>query len=281
MASDNNQNMDEVRQALEQKPIDELILLALTASDETDDLGWDAIWVLRSRATREVFDAAKTLCERVDPIERSIGVDILAQLGLPTRTFLDETLELFFNLMDIENDNRVLNSLGVGLGHISPEPRKVQPLLKLKNHVDPEVRFGIAFGLSAENDSLAIQALIDLSSDENGEVRDWATFALGSQTDLDSPDIREALYNRAVDANDTSNAGGEGLVGLAKRHDIRAFELVLQCLQSGNAGTLVLEASEILADPRLYPALIKLLDNPDYADYERHAIEDAIAACNQ
>jgi HEAT repeat protein len=149
----------------------------------------------------------------------------------------------------------------------------------LNLHADPQVRFGVAFGLSREEDPLAIQALIDLSSDEDDEVRDWATFALGTQTDLDSPQIREALFKRAVDPNDNSNAPGEGLVGLARRRHEQAFDLILRALQSGRAGTLVFEAAETLADPRLYRALIKLQDDPDYDDYERHRLEDAIAAC--
>lgn len=172
MVSDSAKNPDDFREQLKKKPTDELIQLALTASDEEDTPGWDTIWTLRYRATHEVFEAAKTLCESHDPIKRMVGVDILAQLGLPTRIYLDETLAIFFNLLDTEQDNRVLNSVGVGLGHISPEPRKVKPLLKLKNHPDPDVRFGVASGLCSEEDPLAIQALIALSSDDDADVRD-------------------------------------------------------------------------------------------------------------
>ncbi|MCA0457786.1 MAG: HEAT repeat domain-containing protein [Chloroflexi bacterium] len=279
MSSEQSQSRDEFLQALGQKPTDELIQLALTASDEEDNWGWDAISELRNRGTREVFDAARTLCESVDPLERSTGITILAQLGLKPRPFLDETLELFFKLMASEQDHRVLNALGVGLGHISPDPRKVDPLLQFKNHVHPEVRLGVAFGLSGEDDPSAIQALIELSADEDDEVRDWATFALGSQTALDTPEIREALYKRAADLDDPSNASGEGLVGLANRHDERAFEFVSKHLQAGYTGTLVIEAAENLADPRLYPLLVKLADDLTYIGYEKQALEDAIAAC--
>jgi HEAT repeat protein len=279
VVSDSDKTPDDFREQLKQNSTDELIQLALTASDEEDSLGWDAIWALRYRATREVFEAAKTLCESHDPIKRGVGVDILAQLGLPTRIYLDETLDIFFNLIDTEQDNRVLNSVGVGLGHISPEPRKVKPLLKLKNHPDPEVRFGVAFGLCCEENPLAIQALIELSSDEDPDVRDWATFALGTQIDVDTPQIRAALFKRVSDLNDDSDAPGEGLFGLAKRHDERAFELTLKQLEAGNAGTLIFEAAEALADPRLYSALVKLRDNPAYHNYERDCLEDAIVAC--
>ncbi len=205
---------------------------------------------------------------------------MISALGIPTRVYLDEILDIFFKLIDTEQDERVLCSLGVGLGHISPEPRKVKPLLKLKDHPDSDVRFGVAFGLGCEDDALAIQALIDLSYDEDGKVRDWATFALGSLTELDSPQIREALFSRVVDFNDTSSAPGEALVGLVKRQDERAFELLLNHIQAGNTGTLVFEAAEALADARLYPILVKLREDSGYDDYERRCLEEAIAACD-
>jgi hypothetical protein len=43
---DNNQNINDFRQELKQKPTNELIQLALTANDDDANLGWDAIWVL-------------------------------------------------------------------------------------------------------------------------------------------------------------------------------------------------------------------------------------------
>lgn len=95
-----NQDVNQRRQSLQEKPTDELIQIALTASDEEDNIGWDAIWELRYRATRDVFEAAKRLIESSDPKSRTVGVDILAQLGIPTRTFLDETLTIFFHLIE-------------------------------------------------------------------------------------------------------------------------------------------------------------------------------------
>jgi len=279
MIAESDLEIGEYRQQLKQKSTDELIQIALTAELEGDDPGWDAIWELRLRATPDVFEAASALCLSFDPSERVVGVDILAQLGTPGHVYLDRTLDILCKLIETETVTRVLSSIAVGLGHISPEPRKVKPLLRLKDHSDPDVRQGVAFGLSGEDDPLAIQALIALSADVDMEVRDWATFALGSQTNLDSPQIREALYRRVIDPNDAGDAPGEGLVGLARRGDARAFVLTLGFIQSGNAGTLVFEAAEMLADARLHNALVMLRYNPRYNEYQRHCLEDAIAAC--
>jgi HEAT repeats len=280
--SDTNKSQNEHVQILKQlrrRSTDELIRIALGPSDEQGNPRWYTISALQHRETRKVFDAAKNLCMSDDPIKRTLGVDILAQLGLPVNTFLDETLEIFFNLIDTEQDIEVLHSVTVGLGHISPEPRKIKPLLKLKNHPNPEVRFGVAFGLCVEEDQLAIQALIELTSDEDSVVRDWATFGLGTQTDLDTPQIREALYQRVIDPVDKVGAAGEGLIGLVNRHDDRAFKLTLKHLQVSSPDYQILEAAEALADPRLYPALVKLRDDPEYDGFEKNYLEKAIAAC--
>jgi HEAT repeat protein len=279
MDLDNDKCQDDLRLHLQRMQTDELIQLTLTANDEIYSPGWDAIWVLHSRPTREVFDAAKTFCESDDPAKRMVGVNILAQLGPEPRPYLDETLEIFFKLIDTEQDSGVLNAVGIGLGHNWDEPRKVEPLLKLKNHPDADVRFGVALGLKSEEDPRAIQALIELSFDEDDDVRDWATFGLGSLTEADTPEIREALYQRVIDPDDDSDAPGEGLVGLAERHDPRAVDLTLKFLEAGNAGTLIFDAAEIIADPRLYSALVNCLNNPIYDDYHRSWIESAMAAC--
>jgi HEAT repeat protein len=279
MTSENYDEQDEFRQQLQQQPTDELFHLALTAYDDAFSPGWDAITELRQRATHYIFETAALLCQSNDPITRRVGVAILAQLGSPGRIYLEETLQIFFNLLEWEQDPGVLYSVGVGLGHNSPEPRKVKPLLKFKNHPNPEVRFGVTSGLTGEDDPLAIAALIDLSWDEDDDIRDWATFGLGSQTEVDTPEIREALYARAIDKNDPTNAPGEGLLGLAVRGDTRAFDLTVQFLESDHIGTLIFEAAEALADPRLYPLLVIFLNDSTCYGHERSSLERAIEAC--
>src|SRR5215813_14231285 len=51
---------------------------------------WKAMQVLHKRATYDIFEAAQELCESDLASEREVGVDILAQLGVPDRTFPDE-----------------------------------------------------------------------------------------------------------------------------------------------------------------------------------------------
>src|SRR5438309_1224094 len=75
----------------------ELISTALIAPDE--EVASEAILALHYRATREVFDAASQLCKSECPQERSLGANILGQLGIPDRTFRGETVKLLVVLI--------------------------------------------------------------------------------------------------------------------------------------------------------------------------------------
>ncbi len=68
---------------------------------------------------------------------------------------------------------------------------------------------------------LTIESLMILSQDTEALVRDWTTFALGTQIDLDTEQIRIALVNRLDDPDDDTR--GEALVGLATRKDERVI----------------------------------------------------------
>lgn len=65
-----------------------------------------------------------------------------------------------------------------------------------------------------------LDCLIAWSRDEDAAVRDWATFTLGTQLDVDSRDVRQALRDRLDDANFDTRC--EAFVGLARRLDERA-----------------------------------------------------------
>jgi hypothetical protein len=69
---------------------------------------WENIRVLRKRATKEVFGKCAELIKSKKPKEREIGIDVLAQLGLPPRQFYKESNKLFFELIEIEKDPKVL-----------------------------------------------------------------------------------------------------------------------------------------------------------------------------
>lgn len=254
---------------------EELIRLAL--AEEDADAAWDFVVFLQFRGSAEVFSRAQELCGSDDPRARKLGVDILGQLGVPDRALPEECFQTLAKLLPNEHNPEVLESVGVAFGHLH-DPRAVELLAPLAQHPDADVRLGVVHGISRQRDALAITTLIDLSRDEDEDVRDWATFGLGSMVDTDTPAIRAALLARVTDPND--DARGEALVGLARRKDLRVLEPLIDELTSESIGLLALEAAEELGDSRLGPALLHLKESW-VDDEDRHVgrLNRALLSC--
>lgn len=256
---------------------EELLRAALTEADE--DLAWDAIAALHLRGSPDTFEAARQLCASEETNERRVGADILGQLG-KTRddnAFHEESVTTLLGMLEHEQDPNVLNSIGVALGH-RKDSRAIEPLVRLKNHPDENVRYGAVFGLLTHEDERTINTLIELSTDSASDVRDWATFGIGSMIETDTPAIRAALMTRTTDKD--ADTRGEAMVGLARRHDERVVEVLLAELEAGWYGSLLFEAAEEIGDPRLYPALVELREGwGDDKSWPYSRLEKAIEAC--
>jgi HEAT repeat protein len=249
-------------------------------STENEDTCWDNIWILQARGGREELAAAAKLCHSQDPNERIIGVNILGQLGMPDRSFPRECGDVLLELLDRESDANVLASLGIAFGHLQ-DPCGVAPLVKWKNHTNPGVRMGVVLGLTCQEDELAIETLIELSDDEDEDIRNWATFALGSQIETDTQALRDALFDRAIlemgEEEPIAEIRGEALLGLAIRKDPRVVMPLVEELQSECVSRLAVEAASLLTEPRLYPALIHL---QQWWDLDPTLLHTAISNCS-
>ena len=91
---------------------------------------------------------------------------------------------------------------------------------------------------------MSVATLSTLSEDADDDVRDWATFGLGVQGDVDSLPVREALSWRLSDSD--SDAREEALVGLARRHDARILAVLLTALGESLVTDRVIEAAYTL-----------------------------------
>lgn len=253
----------------------DLINRALTEPDENE--AWEVVSTLHLRGTREVFEEARTLCRSACPQERRLGADILGQLGIPERLCPDEGVAILSAMSRIESDLEAIGSICTALGHLQ-HPRAIEPLLHWKGHPDAKIRWRVAVALGRYETSEAVDGLIELSSDPDEDVRDWATFGLGSQMDLDTSRIREALCARLNDPDPVTRA--EAFVGLARRRDERVIVPLIEALDSGQLDEfeprqdLVLEAVEEIADPRLLPSLLAMRDRQN-----SEWIEDLIQRC--
>jgi HEAT repeat protein len=147
-------------------------------------------------------------------------------------------------------------SIVAALGHVG-DPGTLGRVFPLAEDSSAEVRLAVAFAVATISPKPLVpearSALIHLSRDSDPEVRDWATFGLGTLSDDDGPDVRAALLDRAEDASHEARA--EALFGLAVRRDPRAVPHLIRALQSPLVGGLEVDAAAAAGDPRLLPAL--------------------------
>ena len=266
--------------ASDERSSDELVKLALAAPELDDDDRWEAIRTLHHRGGQTEFDLAVALTKSAEGKARTLGADMLAQLGFYSEkfTFPIESVNILIELLN-DPAEEVIWSAAHALGHRKDE-RSIPHLCRLVDHLSEDVRYGIACALGGFENELAVSTLIKLSQDADSDVRDWATFGLGTLIEKDTLDIREALHARATDEDDDTR--GEALVGLALRKDERAFGLIEAELQRSNVGTLTFEAAEHLADQRLLPYLKKQREGIGEGNdsYWVRELDDAINACS-
>lgn len=235
------------------RSIEELIAAALIEQDldERDEDGFiiaKSRRVLCRRCNRDVLEAGKALLKSASPKERQLGADILGNLGtyinqIPDSDdqiermgeyvypFATESADALLETLQTEEDPYVLWLIGLGLGRLGDE-RRVEPLVRLKNHPHSYVRYGVVMGLCGSEDERAIQTLIELMQDEAIEVRDWATFNIGTiLVELDTPEIRAALHRNIDDPDEETRY--EALTGLAYRRDLDIVPRILDELTSG------------------------------------------------
>jgi len=265
----------EHRFARDQRDTSELVRVALTADDE--QTSWDAVMILHYRGSATELAVAQDLAKAPDPKRRELAADILGQLGWDERTFLSESVDTLILLLG-DSTPSVAAHAATALGH-RRDPRAIPHLLKQITNAAAEIRLGVVHGLSCHDDVEAVQALMILSSDGDRDVRNWATFGLGSLTGLDTPGLRDTLIARTSD--DDAEIRGEALLGLARRHDLRALDLLRAELQRPFEGDWSLEAAELFAEPSLYPLLKEIWDSlePEDRNTFRRTFDAALEAC--
>ena len=152
-------------------------------------------------------------------------------------------------------------------------------VLPLADHADPLVRLEVARAApgGVESDlgvELAADTLIRLMDDSGDDVRDWATFGLGSVLSLDTPEVRSALVRRLDDPHFDTRC--EAIVGLAARGDPRALAPTQEALRAGSVARLAVAAAKELGDPVLLPELEAIAA---WWDVDAELLADALAAC--
>ncbi|MEO6588277.1 MAG: HEAT repeat domain-containing protein [Pyrinomonadaceae bacterium] len=258
---------------------DQLIKFALNEKDE--DLSWDYIRILHKKGNQEVFEAAKDLCESNESEKVTLGADILGQLGFDFESnnfpFREQSLPILLKISETEKDIGALQSIVFALGRMNDE-KATQRIFELKDHKHEDIRFAVVHGLLTIDEIDAIKAMIKLSADSDEAVRNWAAFGLGSQIEIDTEEIRNALFARVGEKGNEvcDEIRGEALVGLAVRKDERVIEPLLKELSSESVGKLSVEAASETGDARLCNSLLNL---KDWWDVDTELLNEAIKNC--
>jgi HEAT repeat protein len=243
-----------------------------------EDCRWDLIDGILCECPDDVLLCGMRLLRSEVEQERTLGADIVGRLVVIDVGARPTVLEALIAALSVEDTASPLASIVAALGHVG-EPGTLGLVFPLADHPSAEVRLAVAFAVATLSPQPlapeARTALIRLSRDDESEVRDWATFGLGTLSDADGPDVRAALLDRADDASHEARA--EALFGLAIRQDPRAVTHLIRALQSPMVGGLEVDAAAASADPRLLPAL-RAIRQAGVADETR--VRRAIARCS-
>ena len=234
-----------------------------------------ALLVLQTSSSKTVLRKAIQLCSSKFAKERALGV--LTLMRKPGLTHRKEAVEAIKKMLPGEDADTVIAALAYALRHLDVEDRSAF-LIRAAQSEFPSTRFAAAYSLGELHDEFAIQTKISLSADEDDDVRDWATFGLqlglvGDQTQRE--DIRDALYARVEDYYE--DVRYEAIEGLARCRDARVIEPLIEALEQPEVWDLAIEAAAAMADPALYPALVKL--RTWWQDGERPDRLDIAMAC--
>lgn len=170
----------------------------------------------------EALAHAEHFLSSLVPLQRSRALDVLA------RDSSKRDLAIPF-VADPDPD--VVESAVYALGSWHGHPPHAA-LLAAKNHPNRDVRLGVARGLTLSDLPEAPSVLAELMKDPDGEVRNWSTFTLGMQPQLDSPQIREALRECLSDS--LKDVRDEAIWGLARRRDPEGLRWLLYRLESNS-----------------------------------------------
>lgn len=247
---------------------------------------YDAIAQMHGRGSSETLALVQKLSKSKNWRKRALGLTVAAQLREAKAWAISEVVEyavvecqsmLLAGLEDAHAD--VLCAAISGLGH-RPLASALPKLLQFLAHEDSELRYSLAFTLGHYSDNSSVDALMLLAKDTDSDVRDWATFSLGSMLEVDNLEMREVLWSNLNDVDE--NVRGEALVGLASRRDQRIISVLQKCLTT-DCRVYELEAAEMMASPLLLDQLSAIessLSPDDGQDrYWRTHLRDAIKAC--
>src|SRR5690606_9261184 len=109
---------------------------------------WEYVRELKYIGSREVLAEMRRLSISTCFRERMLAANVLAELGIPTRTFPMESGEILARMLEVESDEKVLYSILCALGH-QKTPTSVPIIARLlRSGLTVDLRFAAVLALS-------------------------------------------------------------------------------------------------------------------------------------
>jgi hypothetical protein len=235
-------------------------LLYRLMHNKSEQSYWDNIQILWHRPSEILFTKCVELSQSDESKNRKIGIDILSQFGFPPRPFLNQSITLYFDMLETENDPNVIQSLlfAIGKNNDTLSIPQIEKLCSFKTTNEESIKQGLVSSIGFISNKNAIDVLIKLSADKCNSIRDWATFYL-AQGRRNNKKIRAALWARVADKHQDTKF--EAILGLAIRKDKRVSDIIKRILLHGEYSTLLFEAIEELNDKQFLPLLQQNLES--------------------
>ncbi|BEP14923.1 hypothetical protein acdb102_32340 [Acidothermaceae bacterium B102] len=228
-----------------------------------------------------VLDAANEWCLSTHNATRATGLDVLGELADDDESLVGLLLEHVLRAA-LSTDVDVRLAAATALAYKDDD--RVQAIqIGLLGDADEVVGRQVLYSLPRAADLPAahpiVNALLRAMEHPCDEVRDWATFALGSKSHVDTPAIRDAFVRRLTDEG--ADTAGEAARALGARKDHRVLPFLLVVLTDPDVDYLFVDAARELADPRLLPPLRALAEAGWSDDWWDALLQDAIEACEE
>lgn len=218
--------------------------------------------------------------------EQLLGIHVLGLLAADRANAAAQLVQSAAELIH-STDQEIRLAVTRAVGGLADNPAAASLLLDALNDPDLQVRVAAVRGMGVAVEDPqprdpCVVALIELLNDPAAEIRDWSAFVLGSQWEVDSPELRDALFALASDDESDEHVAAEAALGLAVRGDRRVIAIIRGRLATPHVGKLWLRAAGEARSRSLLPALHSLRrfvpDDGDDWDLELAAALEACAS---
>jgi HEAT repeat protein len=201
---------------------EELFARVLQDLRHDDDTRLGALIALHGRPTKRVIDRSLLLCTSENSYERAVGLRVLRELKhreIDRKAMWEPIEPVVVRLVNEEADVEVLQWAISCLGYQPSGPDALLAVLARANHADSAIRFNVAAALPGlhdpeSSDSVAVEALVKLTEDEDADVRSYALMGLVDDLGLTSAK-REIVEARLTDDDEQiRRVAREALAGL-------------------------------------------------------------------